>query len=478
MNDGKLRDLPKNYLSTPEQWDKLVRAIERRGVMGLDTEFYGLDIKKESTVHRAKIHVWSIAIRSKTFDARGYTKAVGFVLPVEALEHSGIRKILESRNILKAVHNQPVDAHALANHGVQLWGALNTLNLCRWVWPEMNKVPGYTLKSLMQTKLGRDPICTFKELVSYVYYEPVEKWKQVKRNVYSCGRDSCRKRNCHSKSVVLEKVSYIREYKRKSEYPLESIIPGHPRFNLLVDYSAEDAVAAIELLELALRTEDPAPYPYPDKNGNIPPRPGFNQVVEEALIEMERNGFRVDVDYCRMQSGRAANDERTTLDELLAWYRKNIRIQDILSNEDIDAIWSSPKQLIVFLDSLKARRSPIWKKGLVKRGTWKTDSTALDWVRKIHLEDKPHISELLKLVLHLRKIRSGKKYVDKLPRFIASDGFVHPVCGPAGDSDDSVGAVSGRLGMKNPEGQQLPKPDEEESSEKKDLYCVRRAIIA
>jgi len=471
--------MQKKYLDSPSEWDKLVAAIERRGVMGLDTEFYNVDIKKQSTVLRAKIHVWSVAIRSNMFDARGYTKAVGFVLPVSALQHPGIRRVLESKSILKAVHNQPVDSHALHNHGIRLRGALNTLNLCRWVWPEMNKVPGYTLKSLMVTKLGREPICTFKQLVSYVYYEPVAKFKQVRHNEYSCGRKSCRRRNCHSKSIVSETVEYIREYKRKSEYPLESIVPGHERFTLLIDYAAEDAVAALELLELALREDDPAPYPYPDATGRIPPRPGFSQVVEEALIEMERNGFRVDVGYCEFQSKRAAEHERETLNKLINWHHRNLGYESPLRNDvEIDAIWSSPKQLIAFLDSIKARRSPIWKKGLVKRGTWKTDSTALDWVRKSHLEDKPHISELVALILHLRKIRSGKKYVDKLPRFMASDGFVHPVCGPAGDSDDSVGAVSGRLGMKNPEGQQLPKPDEEESQEKKDLYCVRRAIIA
>lgn len=476
-SNGKLHVLPKQYLTTTEEWDKLVRAIERRGVIGLDTEFYGLNIKKESTVLRAKIHVWSIAIRSNVFDARGYTKAVGFVLPVAALQHAGIRRILESKSILKAVHNQPVDSHALHNHGIQLRGALNTLNLARWIWPEMNKVPGYTLKSLMVTKLGREPICTFKELVSYVYYEPVAKFKQVRHNEYSCGRKSCRKRNCHSKRVVSETVEYIREYKRKSEYPLESIVPGHERFPLLIDYSAEDAVAALELLELALRTEDPAPYLYPDVHGNIPPRPRFSQIVEEALIDMERTGFKVDVGYCEFQSKRAAEHEKDTLSKLYKWYFDN-NLHKRIPGIEVDAIWSSPKQLIELLDYIKAKRSPIWKKGLIKRGTWKTDSTALDWVRKIHLEDKPHISALLQLVLHLRKIRSGKKYVDKLPRFMASDGFVHPVCGPAGDSDDSVGAVSGRLGMKNPEGQQLPKPDEEESQEKKDLYCVRRAIIA
>src|SRR6185503_18281685 len=208
-SSGKSLDLPKQYLTTTEEWDKLVRAIERRGVMGLDTEFYNVDIKKQSTVLRAKIYVWSVAIRSNVFDARGYTKAVGFVLPVDALNHPGIRRVLESRKILKAVHNQPVDSHALHNHGIQFKSALNTLNLCRWVWPEMNKVPGYTLKSLMVTKLGKEPICTFKQLVSYVYYEPVAKFKQVQHNEYSCGRKGCRKRNCHSKRVVSETVEYI-----------------------------------------------------------------------------------------------------------------------------------------------------------------------------------------------------------------------------------------------------------------------------
>src|SRR6185436_8051480 len=104
--------MQKKYLDSPSEWDKLVAAIERRGVMGLDTEFYNVDIKKQSTVLRAKIHVWSVAIRSNMFDARGYTKAVGFVLPVSALQHPGIRRVLESKSILKAVHNQPVDSHA------------------------------------------------------------------------------------------------------------------------------------------------------------------------------------------------------------------------------------------------------------------------------------------------------------------------------------------------------------------------------
>lgn len=467
--------MPK-YLDTPEQWDKLVRQIKKRGVIGLDTEFYGLDIKKESTVCRAKVHVWSVALRSNVFDAKGYTRAVGFTLPAAALTHPGIIEILESPKYIKAVHNQSVDAHSLWNHGIRLRGGINTLNLARWCWPEMNKVPGYTLKSLMTTKLGREPICTFKELTSYEYFEPVVKYKQVKTNVYSCGIEKCRKRNHHTKTVQTTTVESIRERKCRGTYALETITQGHPRWELLVDYAAEDAVAALELLELCERAEDPAPYIYPDANGVIPARPGFSQVVEEAIIEMERTGFRVDAEYCAFQSERAHIDEQAALDELSVWHLKHVGTPT--EREEIDAIWSSPKQLVAYLDALNAPRSPIWKKGLVKRGTCKTDAVALDWVRKALLDKKPHLAEMLKLLLHLRKIRSGKKYVNKLPRYIASDGCVHPVCGPAGDSDDSVGAVSGRLGMKNPEGHQLPKPDEDESQDKKDLYCVRRAIIA
>lgn len=464
------------FLATPAEWDKLARQIEKRGVIGLDTEFYGLDIKKESTVCRAKVHVWSVALRSNVFDARGYTKAAGFVLPAEAITHPSIRSVLESARVIKAVHNQPVDAHSLWNHGVRLRGGINTLNLARWCWPEMNKVPGYTLKSLMTTKLGREPICTFKELLYYEYFEPVVKYKEVEVKVCSCGEPGCRKRKGHTKTVQVETVEIVKERKRKAFYNLEEVTLGHARWDLLVDYAAEDAVAALELLELCERADDPAPYPYPDATGNVPRRPGFSQVVEEALIEMERTGFRVDTAYCEFQSERAAMDERATLDELATWHQTHIA--DGRPVDEVDAIWSSPTQLITFLDALKAPRSPIWKKGLVKRGSWKTDSAALDWVRKACLDKKPHVSELIKGILHLRKIRSGKKYVNKLPRYTALDGHVHPVCGPAGDSDDSVGAVSGRLGMKNPEGQQLPKPDEDESTEKKDLYCVRRAIIA
>ena len=466
------------YLDTPELWDKLVNKIYKLGEIGLDTEFYGVDIKKESCVRRAKVHVWSIALRSPVFDARGYVKAAGFVLPASALLHPPIIRMLEDKAIRKAVHNQPVDAHALRNHGIRLRGGINTLNLARWCWPEMNKVPGYTLKSLMTTKLGRDPICTFKELVSYIYYEPVVKYKQVKKNVYSCGINGCRKRNHHTKTIQVETVETFRDRKCKGTYPLEEITPGHPRWEKLVEYAAEDAVAALEMLELCERAPDPAPYIYPSggPGSEIPERPKFSQAVEEAIIEMEQTGFRVDANYCKFQSERAALDESAALANLYDWYQRNVN--PTRDQDEVDKIWSSSKQLITLLDSLSVPRSPIWKKGLVKRGTYKLDGTALDWIRKACLTNKPNISAMVALLLYLKKIRSGKKYVNKLPNYTADDGFVHPVCGPAGDSDDSVGAVSGRLGMKNPEGQQLPKPDEDESQDKKDLYCVRRAIIA
>lgn len=452
------------YLDKPEQWDELAERMRRARIVGLDTEFFGLDVRKQSCVGRARVHVWSVALRTKRLSPLGFHRARGWVLPAVALEYPALKAVLEDPAVRKCVHNQAVDDHAIHNHGVDLRGCINTLDLVRWVWPELVTHGGFGLKNLMQVELHRSPVCEYVDVVNDEREVEVVKTKTVELNVCSCGEPGCRKRKGHVHTISTADVAVVKKKREKFQHPLESIVPGHPRWDLLVRYSAEDAVAALEIHELATsEPDDPAPWPY---GGD---RPEYNQGMCDAVVKMERTGFHIDTEYAAVTAAKAEADEAKELTWLRRWLRLNTEGEldyDELTDEEVDAIWSSPKQLVELFDNFGFPRSPVWKKGKVKRDEVKLDGTALEWIAKNCEQAK----QLINHVLHLKRIRSGKKYLVKMRD---CGGFVNPICGPAGDADDRNGAITGRLGIKGVlEAQQLP------TREEVDLYQIRRAVVA
>ncbi len=412
---------------------------------------------------------------------RGFGLCRGWMLPALALAYPPIKELLEDASIRKEVHNQPVDHHALKNHGITLRGARNTLAYVKWKRPELINTPGrFKLKALMWSMLGREPVCTFKQLVEDERTVLISKMKRRILKGCSCGKLKCKKRKSdlfttHDKWERQEMVEVSRSKREKFLWPLEEITQEHPKWALLVEYAIEDSVAALQIAEVADEAPDPAPWPYGGE------RPGYAQPVELAIIQMEQTGFRRDKAFCVTQCETAAVDEERTLNWLHRWVvvnsdrygphkRRAVVAINKAGKEQVksgsDGLWTSPAKRILLFDELGFPRSPVWAKGKVKPGEYKLDHAAMKWIMKNH----PPAKQVGEKLRQLGYIRSGKKYLSKLRD---ADDIVYIICGPAGDEDERSGAVTGRLGIKGPlEAQQLPKAGE------KDLYGVRRAIIA
>lgn len=189
--------------------------------------------------------------------------------------------------------------------------------------------------------------------------------------------------------------------------------------------------------------------------------------LDDAVVAMEATGFRIDASYCSAQALRA----RAIEGDVLGALRESLGRLGVPPLPGVDLVWSSAPQMVrLFHSVLGAAPSPVWKKGRVDvdAGERKLDQVALEWVAL----RTPQLRPLIASVIQLRRTRGCIKYLEKFPTFIGPDGRVHPTCGPAGDADERSGAVTGRLAIKNPEAQQIPKDP------RKDPYQIRRAFVA
>lgn len=248
-----------SWLDTPAQWEAAAEAALRAGVMGLDTETYGHDVKTSSPAHRASIDVWSIALATSTLSPRGYHVARGAVLPAVAIDHPAWRRVLTSGEVLLVLHNAGHDRHALDNRGVPLGRLYDTLEAARLLWPGRMS---YALKPLRVDLLGKQGRELFKELTApEKRMVPVDVVRHKDVTLCSCGTPGCKKKKAHKKAPWEEhtktktRQEWTDQVLRERTFPvgIETIVPGHPRFKRKLDYAGDDAVDGLELYELCVQ---------------------------------------------------------------------------------------------------------------------------------------------------------------------------------------------------------------------------------
>lgn len=238
--------MPATYLATQAEWNRAAAYAQRCKLLGLDSETYGHNVKLTSPAYRASIHVWSIAFLTPELASRGHHVARGAVLPFEAL--SSFKNVLEDPTVTKVAHNARHDIHSLENHGIRCQGTIDTLDLARLAYPHrsLDHQLGFGLKALARDILGREARDEFNDIV--------DEQVPVTKKICECGEAGCKLRNPRGAVTHAKReVPTGETTRREMAYPLETIVPGHPRWLRLVEYAAQDAVDALEFHDLATR---------------------------------------------------------------------------------------------------------------------------------------------------------------------------------------------------------------------------------
>ncbi len=234
------------YLTKKKEWNKLIDYIlTEKEPIGWDTEFDGVDFSGgDNCVNKSRLDVWSIALFDGGFHPRGYSTAVGYVLPAEAITY--FSPVLTNPDLKKIAHNATVDIHTAFNSGVDVVGVIDTLGMFRWLYPGRML---YGLDVLGREFLDDSKFVKFKDLCS----EPIflEEDEEVKLCV--CGEEDCRKRKLpmHLKYTVKQRV--LVEQKERKIIPISEIGPLDPRWKTKEEYTAQDPVLSLCLYDFACR---------------------------------------------------------------------------------------------------------------------------------------------------------------------------------------------------------------------------------
>lgn len=228
--------------------------------MGWDTEFYGVDVTSQCCAARSICHVFSLAVPTADRLPRGHHDSRTFVVDGALLAHPGVKAWFEDPAVTKPCHNQPVDAHTLRNAGVRVAGAVNTLDMARFFYPEWRDDGGFSLDECGKRLLGLGKAESFDDLLGYDATEYYETTRQ--RKVCWCGNRECRRRSPpHDQKVTVDEVK-VNERKVRKTIPLTDLGPAHRLWPRYLAYAARDAVVALGVYERLCADTRERGYPW------------------------------------------------------------------------------------------------------------------------------------------------------------------------------------------------------------------------
>jgi hypothetical protein len=245
------------YLARPEQWDKLAGKLANPAAwpLGIDSETYNQP-DKTSPAHRTKVACWSLGVLTAGRSPRGYRVAQGVVLPREALDHPGLRALLEDPAVPKLAHNAPHDYHSFCNEGVKVAGMLDTLQWARVALPGL--WCGYGLKDLEVHVLGKPARPNFKDVTRLAFDQTVAMKKGMRGCI--CGESPCRAKQMaewwdeprgrfelHTR--VTWRVFTTQQKPMVRQREADEMVPGCPGWDEWVAYALADAVSVLELAD-------------------------------------------------------------------------------------------------------------------------------------------------------------------------------------------------------------------------------------